>query len=611
MLAILLITLQAMATPVSESAAKSLAEKFLQRPAAAKLTHRGQVPSQTLGKHRIQLKSAAAVEPAYYVFNFNGGGWVIIAGEDSVEPVLAYSKTGYFTLDGAPDNLKWWMEGIAGEIGAIRSGEASPAPVSRKAKIGTRKAGTEVRNHHTAKWDQEAPYNNKCPNNGRTESGSTVNSVTGCVATAGAIVAKFFEWPKSGEGQTEAYSYTSEDTNTKQNIASVSLGHAYDWDNMLDSYSGNYTTAQGDAVATLMADIGKASMMAYNYYAGSGTFDQNLLLAFQKHFKYNKKAYQAPRDGYGDAEWIALLEKELDTHPIVYGGVSGNQGGHEFVFEGYTTDDYFLVNWGWGGDSNGAFTIDRMTLGSYNFADMQSTLIDLVPDENGSTEYADNIVITPYSRYPGLYTTTTNFVRNTTFTVRVSNFYNNATMPFNGKLYIAVYDKNDNWKEDISSAKEITNLENAYINYQRNDSDEDAFCWSYWTNVSCKITGAIKGGDRIRLHYKGQYSEGYARCDDKDGVWEIVISNAAGPDAEEIAAATTFAWNKTTRTISTTTSLDDGISLTVKNAAGKSVYSISSMAKDQDYEINCTGFASGTYSLVYGGGEDYTLTLTL
>ena len=601
MLAILLIALQAMATPVSESAAKSLAEKFLQRPAAAKLTLKGMVPAQTVGKVRtpIKLTASQAEKPAYYVFNFDGGGFVIVAGEDSVEPIIGYSKTGYFTLEGAPSNIRWWMEGLAGEIGMIRSGQATPAPVVRKANLNTRKAGAEVINHQTARWSQDTPFNNECPNNGRTESGATTRSVTGGVATAGAIVAKFFQWPDAGVGTTEAYSYTSDDTSSKQTIDAVTLGRSYDWANMLQNYNKNYTSAQAAAVAALMVDIGKASMMAYNYDAGSGTFDQNLLLGLQKHFKYNKQAYQAPREAYTDSEWKALLKQELNDHPIVYGGVSGDDGGHEFVFEGYTVDDYFLVNWGWGGSGDGAFTLDHMTLSTYNFSDYQSTLIGLVPDKHGSTSYRDNIVITPYSyQYPGLYTKTTTFTQNTNFTVRVSNYYNNGVMPFTGNLYIAVYDKNDNWKENISSAKSISNMENAYINYQRNDYDENAFVDGYWTNITCKITGAIKGGDRIRLRYEGQYSSGYARSDSNEGVWEIVISDATGPTAEEIAAATSFTWKKDTRTISTSTSLDDGISLTVKDAAGQTVFSQNSMAKNQVYSINCSAFAAGTYPLV-------------
>ena len=606
MLAILLIALQAMATPVSEGAAKTLAENFLHR-SAARLTLKGQVPAQTVGKQRIPLKAATASTPAYYVFNFDEGGFVIVSGENGIAPILAYSTTGSFTLEGAPSNLKWWMDGLASEIGLIREGKSTP----RKAAHEVLKAGVPVIEYATAKWYQDEPYNDECPKNGVNENNQSVRSVTGCVATAGAIVARYFQWPAAGEGTTSSYSYTSDDTETTQTIPANTLGRSYDWANMpLTTLTKNSPSAKKAAVAALMFDIGTASQMQYNYYYGSGTFDNNLLAALVKHFHYNKAAYQAPRAGYTDEEWHALLQKTLrNVGPIVYGGVDpdpNDGGGHEFVFDGFDNQNYYRVNWGWNGSSDGYFLLDNLGSG-FNFSDTQSTLIDLKPDD-GTSAYRDDIMLTPYNdNYKGLYTTATSFTTGTTFYMRASNFFNNAVMPFTGSVYFAVYDKNGNWKENISPAKNITNLANGYVSYMTSGNWVD----SYYTYSSCKINGAIKGGDRIRLHYVGQYSSGYARCDDPSCTWEIIISDLTGPTAEEIAAATSFTWVKSNKTINTSTTLDDGISITMKNAAGQTVYSQNAMTKNAVYSINCANFASGTYTLVYGGGEDYTLTLTL
>ncbi|MBO4594989.1 MAG: C10 family peptidase [Bacteroidales bacterium] len=614
MLAILLIALQAMATPVSEGAAKTLAENFLHR-SAARLTLKGKVPAQTVGKQRIPLKATAASTPAYYVFNFDEGGFVIVSGENGTAPILAYSTTGSFTLEGAPSNIKWWMDGLASEIGLIREGKSAP----RKSAREVFKVGTPVIEYATAKWYQDEPYNNECPQNGLDEYDNKVRSVTGCVATAGAIVARYFQWPAAGEGTTDAYSYVSDDIGTynkngewvgeTQTIPAKTLGRSYDWANMpLTTLTKNSPTAQKAAVAALMFDIGTASQMQYNYYYGSGTFDNNLLAALVKHFHYNKAAYQAPRSGYTDEEWHALLQKNLrEVGPMVYGGVDPDPdegGGHEFVFDGYDNQNYYRVNWGWNGSDDGYYLLDNLGSG-FNFSDSQSTLINLKPDDGTST-YRDDLVLTPYNNYNGLSTTATSFSTGTTFYMRASNFFNNAVMPFNGNVYFAVYDKNGNWKENISPAKSITNLKSAYVEYLVNGNFQE----SYFTTSNCKITGAIKGGDRIRLHYVGQYSSGFARSDDPSVTWEIVISDLTGPSAAEIAAATSFTWVKSNKTINTSTTLDDGISITMKNAAGQTVYSQNAMTKNAVYSINCANFASGTYTLVYGGGEDYTLTLT-
>lgn len=614
LLVILAVSLQAMAKPVSESTAKSLAEKFLQRPSEARLALKGKMPAKTVGKNGVAIKTSVAATPAYYVFNFDGGGFVIVSGEDEVEPILGYSKTGSFTLEGAPANIRWWLDGRASEIGMIRSGSAKALPAKRKAP-GARTYGTIEVQYETAKWNQYAPYNNECPMIGSNR------AVTGCVATAGAIVARYFQWPDAGVGSTQEYTYVCEDLCTIDNqgnitkevtktIPSVALGRSYDWANMPLTYRSNYTTAQANAVAALMVDIGKASQMSYNYNYGSGTFDNDLLLAFQKNFKYNKRGYQAYRDGYTDAEWIQKLKDNLrNVGPMVYGGAD-DDGGHEFVFDGYTEDNYFSVNWGWGGEDNGWFLVDGLTITSQNwtFSQQQSTLFDLSPDRNGTTTYIDNIGLSEY----GFYSFPNSFSTGTSFNISLYWVFNNATTAFNGKIWVAVYDKNDNLKEKVSAAKSISNLANPLIAYQLSGDESDyENAYLSYDSWSCKITGAIKGGDRLRVHYEGQYSSGYARGDGKDCLWEIVLAENTGSSAEEIAAATSLSWDKVNRKLTTSTSLAEGISLIIKKADGTSMYSIASMAKDRAYEINCSSYAPGTYTLVYGGGEDYTLSFTL
>ena len=63
--------------------------------------------------------------------------------------------------------------------------------------------GDVVKQYETAKWDQLSPYNKFCPmiNNVRT--------VTGCVATAMAILMRYHQWPDAGTGTLPAYTYTA------------------------------------------------------------------------------------------------------------------------------------------------------------------------------------------------------------------------------------------------------------------------------------------------------------------------------------------------------------------------------------------------------------------
>lgn len=75
---------------------------------------------------------------------------------------------------------------------------------------------------------------------------------------------------------------------------------------------------------------------------------------------YDKKARIISRNGYSTFEWNALMKGELDnSRPIIYAGFSVRSG-HAFVLDGYTDQDYYRVNWGWGGYCDGYFLLTAL-----------------------------------------------------------------------------------------------------------------------------------------------------------------------------------------------------------------------------------------------------------
>lgn len=119
--------------------------------------------------------------PAFYVFNSTDQkGFVIIAGDDVVMPVLGYSFTNSFVVDGMPSNLKSWMNGLKEQINEARETGLNTSDVVYEAWSGVSDmtTGDVVKQYQTAEWDQESPYNTLCPKIEGTQ------TVTGCVATA-------------------------------------------------------------------------------------------------------------------------------------------------------------------------------------------------------------------------------------------------------------------------------------------------------------------------------------------------------------------------------------------------------------------------------------------
>ena len=363
-------------------------------------------------KKMVLKKAATASENQYYVYeNANGEGWVMVAANDVAHPILAYSYTGTFRTDNQPANLKVWLRGYDRQITRAAQDENYVANEQVQNEWKTlRKGANPVKAAVVVSpliktgWDQGSPYWNSCPQ----KSGS--RCYTGCVATAMAQVMNYHQWPKNGTG-----SHTIKGTSYSANFGSTT----YDWENMLNSYSGSSTSAQKTAVATLMYHCGVAVDMSYGTAAegGSGayTIDYNgywsshgtmcAETALTQFFGYKSstiKGYYrdgSPEDGmksWTKAEWIAMLKEELDAQrPIMYAGAGYEDPsdpdtgyGHSFVCDGYDSSDKFHFNWGWSNSCDGYYDVDALEPsepgsgggnGEYNLE--QDVIIGIVPDK--------------------------------------------------------------------------------------------------------------------------------------------------------------------------------------------------------------------------------------
>lgn len=150
----------------------------------------------------------------------------------------------------------------------------------------------------------------------------------------------------------------------------------FDWDNMLDDYGAVTAFANRDqllgieqqqrAVATLMRYCGQAMEAMYGTYLGSGTntfagADVTALVDKMGH----PAAVQVPsRETFTIDEWEDLIYSELAAgRPVLYGGYS-DRGGHAFICDGYDGNGMFHINWGWGGQDDGYFSL--AVLNPYN-----------------------------------------------------------------------------------------------------------------------------------------------------------------------------------------------------------------------------------------------------
>ena len=311
----------------------------------------GSVPARAAGR------DGSASVPDYYVCNYPEGGWVIIASDDRMSPVIAYSPQGSFSTENMPDNLRVWMDQVSMSVREIRDSQDGASDDIRNEwnslLVGRAPSRGESKVLKTAVWHQDEPYNNLCPVAGT----ETKRAAAGCANVAMAIIMRYNKWPEHGTGLIGDYVTQAKSLY----IPAFSIDdHYYDWDNMPLSDGGKpesgWTQSQKDEVARLIYDC---AVMNHSYFAadGSGTNSQDVYESFRNYLSYPKTAcvYRNAYDSYD--EWFAVLKGEIDANRLsLYFAYSNDGGGHAFVCDGYDTNGSKLhFNWGWGDISGNGF----------------------------------------------------------------------------------------------------------------------------------------------------------------------------------------------------------------------------------------------------------------
>ena len=338
-------------------------------------------------------------------------------------------------------------------------------------------------------------------------------SVTGCVATAMAIICYYNKWPQSVSASIPSYQYVDVNNVTQTVPANIITNRIYNYINMLSDYSGDYTTTQGNAVATLLYDLG--TMVKMNYHpTGSGAFDRDAAIALTTHCKYSKGAKLVSHAAYTEEEWTALLQNNLKTYGPTYFSGSGESGGHAFVLDGCTDKGFFQINFGWGGYGNGYFLLPNI-----EFYEWQQAIIELTPDKNQTSTYEVQLALYNNGTIPGLLSDATVYEQGKAFDV-VALVYNDGFVDFDGVIELCLCDNNGTIKEVLGSQ---TRQIGQNVGYQ--------------ISFTPTITSTIKAGDRLRIYYKDNNSASekqWARASNPEAVNELIICGSAEDIAKSL-----------------------------------------------------------------------------
>lgn len=393
-----------------------------------------QMPQKAKAKSRTAI--TASPSDAYYVFNNDAGGFVIIAGDDAVTPVLGYTSTGSFDAENLPDGLKDLLKSYERQIAALGDNYVANQTATRAAFTGENLL-------KTAEWNQMAPFNKYTPN----------NYVTGCVATAGAIVMKHHGYPAKGTG---SHSYTWNGKTLTANFE-----HDYDWASMPAAKYDGTNDAAFDGVARLMADLGVAVEMQYNK-DGSGAYIGNLVTALQKYYGYSKLSHLMAIEDVGAEAWNGKLREEIDANrPVLYAASDPAAGGHAFVIDGYK-DESFSVNWGWGGYCDGFYQIGALnpesagkpTGDKYNVG--QSAVFGMQPSD-GTEKVSGMGFLTNVGELQMLNMNITDVKKGQNGVIFSAPIGNTGDQPYTGEAAVALMNAKGEMREIVSSSSRTFN----------------------------------------------------------------------------------------------------------------------------------------------------------
>ena len=386
LVALFMVAMPAFSESVSVQTAQRAAQSFLN----SKMEGNPQI-------HLIDFAEKASF-PNFYVFG-NEHCFVIIAGDDCVQPVLGYSMEGGFGEDAMPEVIMDWLKAYDDGIAFVKESRLEATMVIRKEwdnLLNGRglepKSRSFVKPLIRTKWSQKLPFNNLCPIYGNGN-----HCAAGCGAIAMAQIMNYWEHPVRGVG---SHSYLPH-SHPEYDTLSVNFSETtYDWDNIKNLYTRGYSSDEALAVATLVYHCGVSVNMDYGPDT-SNVAAPILDSAMRYYFDYASTTSYVFKLSYSNTQWISMLKNDLDNlQPLLYRACSDNQGtnAHIFVCDGYDENDFFHFEWGViGGRFDGYYTIADLHQGSTNYTYGNAAMFGCHPNET-SINPPSNVVTTVNGR---------------------------------------------------------------------------------------------------------------------------------------------------------------------------------------------------------------------
>ena len=325
-----------------------------------------------------------------HVFNLLPKGFIIISADYRVNPLIAYSFTSdniaehddsffieilkkdveksidYHSKDNGFSVEKEWnyLTNVLLELPTLNDFQQWPAE-------GT----TVTEGWVTTTWKQGEPFKNMCPMDG------DVRSIAGCPAVAMAQILNFHENIKNTRFTDEDDYYhnyenffTIDDDYEEYDFPSFPILNTF-LETLEQHYENDIDITDDDKAALTFA-CGVAAKQVYTSRV-SGTFGVNQAYDAYQRFGFETSALLTSED---EDMYDRVIHNMKNAYPVHLALVddSGTVG-HNMVLDGYNTDDYYHINFGWSGQYDGWYKLPSWRI-PYDLTVIEGLIVDIMND---------------------------------------------------------------------------------------------------------------------------------------------------------------------------------------------------------------------------------------
>ncbi len=370
-----------------------------------------------------------------YCVSMKGGGTLFLSSDTMLDPVVAFTSAtnDFSTLDArsplfalltrdadaranksaprtnaalarasltaassAAAKGKW--QALFAEGAALEANAAIQMPLlTHVANVGDRRVAPLVQ----SQWDQEEADGKLCYNRFTPILSTGDHATCGCVATAMAQVMRYYQFPTAAREPVTRTCFinvyqaaAAEDPACITNL--TTQAGVYDWSKMPLVPRDGATDAECAAIGKLTSDAGISVNMSYGMDAtgSSGTFLFHIPGALTDVFGYANADYYSMDDNVSDDVIARAMLANFNAGCPVIMGISGNNGGHAIVGDGYGYNDetlYVHLNMGWSGQED--FWYNLPDIDSYpSFSVFTDLVFNIFPDDASRAILSGRIV---------------------------------------------------------------------------------------------------------------------------------------------------------------------------------------------------------------------------